>query len=80
MERKIKDIGNIIKSKGEKQNNENCRREKCDYVTHSERGLNFHVKRKHTNCDFCDLKVNSESEMKFHIKNNRTLTDSSFRL
>ena len=47
-ERKIKDLENIVKSKGEKQNKENFRCEKCDYETPSERGLNIHIKRKHT--------------------------------
>ena len=87
-ERKIKDLENIVKSKGEKQNKENFRCEKCDYETPSERSFNIHVKRKNINlktdnypveCDFCDIKVNSESEMKFHLKKDHTSADFSFK-
>ena len=87
-ERKLIDLENSIKSKSEKQTKDNFKCEHCDYETSSERVLNIHVKRKHTNlntnnypveCDFCDLKVNSESEMIFHLKNDHTSTDSSLK-
>ena len=62
--------------------------ENCDFETTSERGLNVHIKRKHTNmkadkypveCDFCEYNAKSESDMKFHLKNDHTATHSNFK-
>ena len=62
--------------------------ENCDFETTSERGLNVHIKRKHTNlkadkypaeCDFCDNSANSESDMRFHLKNDHTATYSNVK-
>ena len=87
-DRKIKDLENIIKSKNEKVMKENFKCEYCDFQTPSERGLNVHIKRKHTNlnaekypveCDFCDFSAKSESEMRFHLKNVHTATDSNVK-
>ena len=60
----------------------------CNFETPSERGLNVHIKRKHTNmkadsypveCDFCEFSAKSESDMRFHLKNVHTATDSNFK-
>ena len=87
-DKKIKDLEKVLINKTPKLDKENFKCEHCDYETSSERGLNIHIKRKHTNldtnnypvdCDFCDFKLNSESEMKFHLKNEHTSTYSSFK-
>ena len=83
-DKKIKDLENMVKSKSEKAMKDNFKCEYCDFQTPSERGLNVHIKRKHTNmkadkfpveCDFCEFNAKSESEMKFHLKNSHTATD-----
>ena len=60
--RKIKDLENLLKSKREKAMKDSFKCEYCNFQTPSERGLNVHIKRKHTNmkegkfpveCDFC---------------------------
>ena len=87
-DRKIKDLENLLKNKSEKAMKENFKCEYCDFQTPSERGLNVHIKRKHTNmkadkfsveCDFCEFNAKSESEMKFHLKNSHTATDSNVK-
>ena len=87
-DKKIKDLEKVLIDDTTKLEKDNFKCEYCDYETSSERGLNIHIKRKHTNldtnnypvdCDFCDIKLNSESEMKFHLKNEHTSTYSSFK-
>ena len=87
-DKKIKDLENMVKSKSEKAMKDNFKCEYCDFQTPSERGLNVHIKRKHTNmkadkfpveCDFCEFNAKSESEMKFHLKNAHTATDSNVK-
>ena len=87
-DKKVKDIEKLLRNNTTKSYKDNFKCEHCDYETSSERGLNIHIKRKHTNldtnnypveCDFCDFKLNSESEMKFHLKNEHTSTDTSFK-
>ena len=86
-DRKIKDLENLIKSKDEKLK-DSFKCDYCDFKTPSERGLNVHVKRKHTNlktdkypteCEFCEFYAKSESEMRFHLKNAHTATDSNVK-
>ena len=87
-DKKIKDLENLIKMKNEKALKDIFKCEYCDFETPSERGLNVHIKRKHTNlkadkypveCDFCEFNAKSESEMKFHLKNVHTAADSNFK-
>ena len=87
-DRKIKELENLVKSKDEKIMKDYFKCEYCDFETPSERGLNVHIKRKHTNmkadkypveCDFCDFNAKSESDMKFHLKNVHTATDSNLK-
>ena len=87
-DRKMKDLENLIKSKKEKVKKENFKCEYCDFETSSERGLNVHIKRKHTDmkadkypveCDFCEFNARSESEMRFHLKNVHTAADSNYK-
>ena len=87
-DKKIKELENLIKSKNEKEVKAHFKCEYCDFETPSERGLNVHIKRKHTNmkadkypveCDFCDFNAKSESDMKFHLKNVHTATDSNYK-
>ena len=87
-DKKIKDLENLLKAKNEKTIKDNFKCEYCDFQTPSERGLNVHMKRKHTNmkadefpveCDFCDFNAKSENEMRFHLKNIHTSTDSNFK-
>ena len=87
-DRKIKELENLIKIKNEKVLKDIFKCDHCDFETPSERGLNVHIKRIHTNMksvkypveyDFCELSVKSESEMRFHLKNVHTATDSNFK-
>ena len=82
-DRKIKELENLINNKKEKVKKDNFKCEYCDFETSSERGLNVHIKRKHTDmkadkypveCDFCEFDAKSESEMRFHLKNVHTVT------
>ena len=63
-ERKIKDLENFLKGKTENAMKDQFKCEYCDFQTPSERGLNVHIKRKHTDmradkhpkeCDFCEF-------------------------
>ena len=67
-DRKVKELETLIKTKNEKALKNIFKCENCDFETTSERGLNVHIKRKHTNlkadkypaeCDFCDNSANS---------------------
>ena len=87
-DKKIKDLENLIKIKNEKALKNIFKCEHCDFETPSERGLNVHIKRIHTNlkadkypveCDFCEFIVKSEREMRFHLKNDHTSTYSNFK-
>ena len=92
-EKKMKDLENRIKC--ESRNNKNTDSNKeifkcsdCDFETSSKRGLNVHIKRKHTNlkdavypkeCDFCDAKLKNESEMRMHRKIAHTHKEAKFK-
>ena len=56
-DRKIKDLENSIKMKNEKlKNSFKCNF--CDFETPSERGLNVHINRKHTNFNQTNIQWN----------------------
>ena len=81
-EKKIKELENAVKSKVIDEKMVNTKKpvfkcKDCNFETCSKRGLNVHMKRKHTNlkdekypseCDFCDQTLESEKEMKMHLK------------
>ena len=89
----MKDLENLIKNKSvddktRKTKKESLKCQLCDFETTSQRGLNVHKKRKHTNlqedkypaeCDFCELQLNSESEMKMHLKITHTFGETKFK-
>ena len=92
-DKKIKELENAIKCKSSNdkstaQNKEIFKCRDCDFETISKRGLNVHIKRKHTNlmdesypkeCDFCDAKLKTAKEMKMHLKIAHTNKEAKFK-
>ena len=59
----------------------------CNFETTSKRGLNVHIRRRHSNfkeqeypseCDFCDSILDSEKELKMHLKTCHTLRETNY--
>ena len=91
-DKKIKELENAVRIK---VNDEKVTETKkpvfkcsdCKFETCSKRGLNVHIRRKHTNlkdeqypceCEFCDDTLDNESEMKMHLKMCHTMKETNF--
>ena len=75
-DKKIKELENIVKNKG-KRDQESFKCSDCEFVSKSKNGLKTHKAKMHTKtkeseypaeCEFCQAKLPSEKEMKQHLR------------
>ena len=75
-DKKIKELENLVKNKG-KRDQDSFKCSECEFVSKSKNGLKTHKAKMHTKtkeseypaeCELCEAKLSSEKEMKEHLR------------